>query len=234
MNISIIDSAFKRVRWYEWGMFTVMVLIGVHALMTDAKHPDWYLIVNFTSSLAGLACIFLTAHASYPSFLFGMINTVLYCFILYYNRVYGTLALEVFYYLPLQVIAMFSWQKHLDHQAIDQCRTRRLGLGPLAILFLILAVCTFVCHGILVRIGGATALLDAMIVSIGLIAMVCNWKRIGEQYVLWIITDIIAVAQWLTIGDPIMLTKKSIYLIVALIGYARWRHLSITRNPENV
>ncbi len=229
-----IAQAFKNLRWFEWCMFAIMAIIGAWAMITDTTHPNWYLITNFICALAGLGCIFLTAHASWPNFLFGIVNTVLYCVVLWYNKVYGTLALEIFYYLPFQFVAIMAWRKNLQDEASDRCRARRLNLWQILAMLAFLGASTWGCHWILVEIGGATAWLDAMIVSIGLLAMVYNCKRFGDQYILWIITDVIAVVQWMSLDDPIMFTKKFIYLVMAVIGLIRWRKLSVRYNQENV
>lgn len=54
---------------------------------------------------------------------------------------------------------------------------------------------------------------------------------IGGYYM---VTDVIAVIQWIILADAIMITKKSIYLIMAVIGLYQWRKLQKTRNIENV
>ena len=57
--------------------------------------------------------------------------------------------------------------------------------------------------------------------------------RYKEQYVWWIITDIIAVAMYVVHFDPVYLTKKSIYLIMAVIGLYNWAKLQKMRNKNN-
>ena len=56
--------------------------------------------------------------------------------------------------------------------------------------------------------------------------------RYTEQYVWWLITDVIAVAQYVLKGDPVYTTKKAIYLIEAVIGLNNWNKLS-KKNVEN-
>ena len=48
------------------------------------------------------------------------------------------------------------------------------------------------------------------------------------------ITDVIAVIQWVILGDGIMITKKSIYLIMAVIGLYNWIRLNRERNAANL
>ena len=49
----------------------------------------------------------------------------------------------------------------------------------------------------------------------------------------WIITDIVAVGMYIAHFDAVYLTKKSIYLIMAVIGLINWAKLNKERNVEN-
>ena len=51
----------------------------------------------------------------------------------------------------------------------------------------------FIYHMILVRIGREVAWFDAFTLNIGIIATILEPLRYREQYVLWIITDIVSV-----------------------------------------
>ena len=62
------------------------------------------------------------------------------------------------------------------------------------------------------------------------IAIILELLRYREQYILWIITDIIAVIQYIQRFDAVYLTKKSIYLIVAVIGLINWIKLKTLFN----
>lgn len=229
-----LSQSFKTLKWYEHLMFAAMIVIGAYYMVIDTKHPQWYLVINYICSICGVCCIFLTAHANYYNWLFAIVNTSLYCVILWYNKVYGTFALEAFYYMPTNIIGLMSWLKHLDNDGSNCCKARRLSCTEIAYMLIILVIGTLLCHEALVRLGGATAWLDSMAVSIGIIATIYEIKRFGEQYILWIITDVVVVAQWIILADPIMLTKKTIYLIMAIIGLIRWRRLSLERNEENL
>ena len=100
------------------------------------------------------------------------------------------------------------------------------------ILIIILATCLY--HFILVKVGGTAPWLDAFTVSIGIIATGLEMLRYREQYWLWIVQDIIAVAMYIVHFDAVYLTKKSIYLIMAIIGTYRLIKLQREHNPRNI
>ena len=74
--------------------------------------------------------------------------------------------------------------------------------------------------------------LDSSIFAIGIVAVVLEALRYTEQYIWWLITDVIAVAQYILKGDPVYTAKKAIYLIEAVIGLKNWNMLA-NKNKSN-
>lgn len=81
--MGVIKEGFKKLKWYEWIMFVAMIIIGGYYMVTDTTHPQWYLIINYICSIFGICCIFLCAHASWPNWIFAIVNTLLYSVILF-------------------------------------------------------------------------------------------------------------------------------------------------------
>lgn len=81
---------------------------------------------------------------------------------------------------------------------------------------------------------GTAAWLDAFTLSIGIVAVILELFRYKEQYFWWIISDIITVALYIVHFDAVYLTKRIIYLIVALMGLRNWHILNKERNVMNV
>jgi len=46
--------------------------------------------------------------------------------------------------------------------------------------------------------------------------------RYREQWMLWIIVNIVSVIMWVNIGDPMMILMWSAYLINAIYGFVKW------------
>ena len=200
---------------------------------TTSSLPVWLTVVNFISAICGIICIFFCAKASISNFAFGIVNTVVYVIYLAYRHIYGTLCLEVFIYLPVNIVGWILWAKHRDEKEREKTKAKKLN-GLQNVLSVIgVAALTGVCYFFLNKVDGTTPLLDAFTVGIGITATFLQFFRLREQYVWWIIQDIIAVAMYIVAFDPVYLTKKSIYLIMAVIGLINWVQLQKTRNVEN-
>lgn len=228
----------NRLRWYEWLMAAVMILIAGYVMVSafidadSTDNPVWLTVVNFISAVAGVFCIFLTAKAVIRNFVFSIVNTVSYMIYLFYWHIWGTFALECFVYLPIAIVSWILWIRHKDTLDREICKSKRLSVPMIVLIAVTVSVSGLIYSFILDMLGDPVPMLDAYTVAIGIIAITLEMLRYREQYVLWLITDVVAVAMFIVHFDPVYLTKKTIYLIMAFIGLYNWIRLS-RRNVEN-
>ena len=234
-----LKKSFKELKWYEIIMIIIMIFIAGLSIYNAIVHPEtssnplWLTIINFISAICGIFCIFFCAKANISNFIFATVNTIVYAIFLYYQKIYGTFALEVLFYLPINFISWYLWSKHRDKVLVEKTKAKKLTLSQNIICTALIVGGGIIYHYILVRIGGNVAWLDAFTLSIGIVAVLLEMLRYKEQYIWWIITDVIAVAMYIIHFDPVYLTKKSIYLIMAVIGLINWAKLNRERNKLN-
>lgn len=234
-----IKKSFRELKWYEYLMGAVMIFIASRAMVlafttgSADGNPAWLTIINFISAVCGILCVFFTAKANISNFVFATVNTIVYAIYLVYWHIWGTAFLEIFFYIPMNFVSWYFWIKHRDQEITHKTKSKKLTLLQNGICAVIVVVSALIYHTILVKIGGEVAWLDAFILSIGIIATILELLRCKEQYIWWIITDIISVIMYIVHFDAVYLTKRSIYLIVAIIGFLNWTKLNRTRNIEN-
>lgn len=237
-RMSNLKKSFQSMKWYEWLMAGIMVLIAAYAMVSafadpsSSSNPPWLTVLNFISAVCGVVCIFFCAKANISNFAFGLVNTVVYTIYLWYWHIWGTMCLEMFFYFPVNIISWVIWARHRDTFELEKTKAKKLTYTQDAAVGAVVIVSTIIYHAILVRVGGNVAWLDAATVAIGIIATILEMLRYREQYVLWLITDVVAVAMFIQHFDAVYLTKKSIYLIMAVVGLINWCKLQ-KRNYVN-
>lgn len=235
-----LKKSFQELKWYEYIMGAVMIFIAARAMVLGFTtgsadgNPAWLTVINFISAVCGVICIFFTAKANISNFLFATVNTIVYAIYLVYWHIWGTAALEILFYIPMNLISWYFWAKHRDEVITQKTKARKLTLLQNAICTILVVGSAVIYHMILVKIGGEVAWFDAFTLSIGIIATILELFRFREQYVWWIITDIVSVGMYIAHFDAVYLTKRSIYLIMAVIGLYNWAKLNKERNAENV
>ena len=239
MQSSHIKKSFQELKWYEYLMGAVMIFIAARAMVLGFTagsadgNPPWLTVTNFISAVCGVICIFFTAKANISNFLFATVNTIVYAIYLVYWHIWGTAALEIFFYIPMNFISWYYWARHRDRELTQKTKAKRLTMLQNLLCGVIILVSGIIYHGILVRIGGEVAWFDAFTLSIGIVATILELLRYREQYVWWIVTDVVSVGMYIAHFDAVYLTKRSIYLIMAVIGLVNWAKLNRTRNIEN-
>ena len=239
VRVDSLKKSFKSLKWYEWVMDTIMIFIAGWTMISSFMNPgssalpSWLTVINFISAICGVICIFFCAKASISNYAFGIVNTIVYVVYLAYRGTYGTLGLEIFIYVPVNIAGWVWWVKHRDKVETEKTKAKKAGKKQNILATVgVLAISTG-CYFLLNQFDGTTAILDAFTVGIGIIATVLQFLRYREQYVWWLVQDVIAVAMYIVDFDPVYLTKKTIYLIMAVIGLYNWAKLQKERNAVN-
>ena len=181
------------------------------------------------------------------NFPFAVVNTTVFMIYLGYFGIWATFWLEAVVYFPMNIISWVKWYRHKDEDDELLAKSKKLtriqrllvtlGIAALTVVvyFTLSAVAGDTWMRFAVKFGWNTTLmkwLDSAIFAIGVVAVVLEALRYKEQYVWWLVTDVIAVAQYVLKGDPVYTAKKAIYLIEAVVGLRNWHRLS-KKNTAN-
>ncbi len=237
-----IIRAVKSLKWYERLMCAVMFGISVYyAIQPRADTPRWLAVINFISGLCGIMCVFLCAKANRMNFFFAVINTFVYMIYLAYFGIWATFWLEAIVYTPLNIFSWVKWYYHKDEDDELLAKSKKLSYLQHILVTASILVITALVYFTLSSLAGNSWMkfamkygwnltlmkwLDSAIFAIGIVASILELLRYKEQYHWWLITDVIAVTQYVIKGDPVYTVKKAIYLIEAFIGLRNWTLLS--------
>ena len=234
-----IKKSFQELKWYEYLMGAIMIFIAARAMVIGFAtgsadgNPPWLTVINFVSAVCGVICIFFTAKANISNFVFASVNTIVYAIYLVYWHIWGTALLEILFYIPMNFVSWYFWARHRDQEMTQKTKSKKLTLLQNGICAAVVVASALIYHGVLVKVGGEVAWFDAFTLSIGILATILELLRYREQYVWWIITDIVSIGMYIAHFDLVYLTKRSIYLIMAVIGLMNWAKLNRMRNAEN-
>ena len=237
-----IGRAFRSLKWYELAMCAVMLGISIYyAIQPQEDTPQWLAIINFISGLCGVVCVFFCAKANRMNFPFAVVNTTVFMIYLAYFGIWATFWLEAIVYFPMNIISWIKWYRHKDEDDELLAKSKKLTPAQHVFVVFLISALTVLVYFTLSAVAGDTWMkfavkfgwnttvmkwLDSAIFAIGVVAVILEALRYKEQYVWWLVTDVIAVAQYVIKGDPVYTTKKAIYLIEAVVGYRNWHSLS--------
>lgn len=135
----------------------------------------------------------------------------------------------LYVYIPAQFIGYFLWKANMQKEqnsaaVIAKALTVKGWIGLLA--FLIIGTLLFV--ELLNYYGGSSTGLDGLSTIIVIAAQVLMVLRYREQWLLWIVLNIISIALWAE--NTSMYVMYSAYLLNSLYGYYNWSKLQKTNN----
>lgn len=189
-------------------------------------------VIGIIAAVSGVFCVVLSAKGSISNYIFGLVNISLYAWISFSSKLYGTAALNAFYFLPMQFVGWYQWRKRKNSADESLVEGRRLNLKQRIIWGSICVVSVVAVAFILKAFGGAQPWKDSSVTVLQVIAMVLMVQAYMEQWFLWIIVDAIYVAIWAIFtaqGEPhsvIILIMWSFYLLNSLNGLRNWLKLS--------
>ncbi len=202
-----------------WLSIATAVIVGLSIYWKDT----W---MSFLAAITGVWCVILTGKGKRSSFIFGLINVIFYAIVAFQAKYYGEVMLNAVYYLPMNFVGWFAWKKHMNDDTGEVVK-ERLTLKKSAVVYALTAVAIFVYGLILKALGGNLPYIDSMSTVISVVAQILSIKRLMEQWVLWIVVDVVTVIMWAVHfaqgGETIAtLAMWSVYLVNAFIMFFRW------------
>ena len=202
-----------------WLLFATAVILGLSIYWEDT----W---MSLIAAITGTWCVILTGKGKRSSFIFGVINVVFYAIVAFQAKYYGEVMLNVLYYFPMNFVGWFAWKKHMNDktgEVIKECLTLKKSMAVYAVTAVAIVIYGFV----LDKLGGNLPYIDSMSTVISVVAQVLSIKRLMEQWVLWIVVDVVTVIMWAVHfaqgGETIAtLAMWSVYLVNAIIMFIRW------------
>lgn len=220
-----MKKCLKKFSLFEWGMIIAVIAFTVYFSLIDKENSIWYLLIDGLAAICGIFCVVLCAKGKKSQYIWGLFNVIGYIIIAFINKYYGEVMLNALYYLPSQFIGYYLWNKH-ENKKTNDVEAKKLNLKQTAVLLVATAACIFGYKLILDLLGGNNTILDSASTMISIIANSLMLLRYREQWLLWIIIDMITVVMWILVKDFIMVTMWAVYLINAFYGYYNWTKIA--------
>jgi nicotinamide mononucleotide transporter len=224
---SYLKEYFRDWNWWDWS-WTLVASITAIWLGQHWGAGDWSTVLSIVTCLTGLWCVILVAKGRIFNYYLGIVNVLGYAWISYQYQLYGEVMLNAGYFLPMQFVGLWIWMKNRNTAVKDAVIVKFLSFLGRAWWATLSALALTVYAIILDGMGDPLPWLDSASTVLSIIAMILMAWRYMEQWILWIVVDIVSVIMWyLTIDangarDIAMLVMWSAYLINAVYGFIMW------------
>ncbi len=213
---------FKDWNLFEKSWLIIFTLINVAVLIYSKEG-----ILGFTASVTGMLSVILVAKGKISNYYFGIINVVIYGFISYNSKYYGEAMLNILYFLPMQIIGFMMWRRNnLNIDESKEVKAERMTAKEI-ILWSVLSGIAVIVYGIILKkLNNTLPMADSFTTVLSVTAMILMVKRYIEQWIVWIMIDIVAIYMWLFIKSDYNITIMwTAYLVNAVYGLYNWAKL---------
>lgn len=190
------------------------------------------ILLEAAATFFGLISVLFSIRKNILVYPTGIISTVLYVYILYVFGLMGDMMING-YYTAMSIYGWILWSKNTnDHIHVKVSKINKKEWLQSAVLFILsLILVTLIYYWKPVFDDHATPglayldwanWLDVLTTAIFLVGMWLMAKRKIENWIFWIIGDLVSVPLYLYKGLGITSVQFLIFTVLAVIGYREW------------
>lgn len=241
-SIGVFEKVFGPLsQWaiFERSWLIVFTIINLALFfLTDGS------ILGFIASMTGMLAVVLVAKGRISNYFFGIIQVSVYGYLAYTYSLFGEAMLNILFYLPTQFIGLYLWSRNKvskeESTTGEQVEVKRLT-GKQWVGLSVLTVSSVIFYALLLKnIGGASVGLDSITTVLSVIAQILMLKRYAEQWIMWIVINVLSIIMWLVVllaqegNDWSMLVMWSAFLFNSIYGYINWVKMGKKQEVTNV
>ncbi|MBQ9863733.1 MAG: nicotinamide mononucleotide transporter [Bacteroidales bacterium] len=180
-------------------------------------------LLSLITGMLGVFSVTLCSQRRVSSFLFGIFQITCYMVLAARQHFFGELV-ENGFYLLTTLAGIYTWTRNYDAgDDGNSVQARRLSAKgwTVTMMFFLLGVAGG--YWLLRRTSDPHPLLDTVSSVPAFVAQLLMMLRYREQWIFWIVVDVIKVAMWVVQGDWCMAAQFSFWVVVCIYGLKKWK-----------
>jgi nicotinamide mononucleotide transporter len=139
---TIVNSKLSVVEKGWLILFTIAITTATlyFSIGSDNIVLDW--IISPISAITGIFCVVMAAKGKVSTYLWGIVNSILFAYISFVAGFFGDAILFGVYFLPLQFIGYYVWKRRLKENSTEDVVMKKLTGKQLVIIGILILVFT--------------------------------------------------------------------------------------------
>lgn len=181
-------------------------------------------------TLFGFWAVWLSGREKISSWLIGIVNVILFLILFYQMQLYSDMILQIFFFVT-NIYGYITWSKKNDTQKYDlpiSHISKYQGIIYIIILLLgsffggkFIAQLPQLLPSIF-KLPTSFPYADTFVLIGSIIAQLLLTRKKIENWLLWIIVDIVACIIYFQKGAILLTIEFFVFIIIAFIGYINW------------
>jgi nicotinamide mononucleotide transporter len=188
-----------------------------------AEYAFWDVTLEIVAATLGLISVWCATKNHIAVFPTGMISTGIYVYLLLQWSLLGDMMINGYYFM-MSIYGWYIWTRRNDHHQptpitkMTRKEVRWLGLILIGSLIFVYAIYVW-----FDKWGTTTATIDTLTTAIFFGGMWLMARRKIENWIFWIVGDVISVPLYLIKGLTFTSLQYLIFTFVAVFGYIAWK-----------
>lgn len=189
------------------------------------------LVLQIVGTLLGLIYLWLEYKANIWVWIIGAIMPLVHGILYLESGIYADAAMQL-YYVAAGVYGLIVWKRKPRKSGDGVIRhTLRGWIVPLVAVYALLHVALY--YILTEFTDSRVPLFDSMSTALSIVAMWMLSRKLVEQWLVWLVVDMISVGLYIYKGIPITALLYTLYCVLAVLGYLRWRKMANHQNQAH-
>lgn len=188
-----------------------------------ADYETSSIVLEVLGTIFGLLSVWFSKQNNIWVYPTGMISTAIYVYLLALWGLLGDMMINA-YYFSMSVYGWYIWTRKVDEEhvtPISKTTAREHQIS--ALIFIATLVFVFVVYKSFDKWNDWTAYADTFTTAVFFVGMWLMARRKVENWVYWIIGDIISVPLYFYKGFTFTSFQYLIFTLLAIYGYVSWK-----------
>lgn len=179
--------------------------------------------LEFTGLVSGLLCVWLLIRENIWNFPIGLVYSVVSIVVFARERLYADVMLNG-YYVLMNAYGWYFWRYGKHSAATEAVAVTYAPRTVRVALVVVVAIATGGLGWFLDnRTDAALPYWDTAILTLSFGAMWMTARKYIDNWVVWLVVDVIATGVYLYKGIELYAVLYAIYLVMAVMGWQAWR-----------
>jgi len=181
------------------------------------------IVLEITAVIFGFASVWYSKKNNILVFPTGLISTSIFVYLLFKWQLIGDMLINGYYFI-MSLYGWYIWTRKVDSEhvtPISKTTKREQLIG--VVLFVVTLLFVFVVYQFFDKWKGWVAYVDTLTTALFFVGMWLMSKRKIENWIFWIVADIISVPLYFYKGLTFSSLQYLGFTIIAIFGFLAWK-----------
>ncbi|MCM5661834.1 nicotinamide riboside transporter PnuC [Galbibacter mesophilus] len=195
--------------------------------------PTHFIVLEIIGVIFGFLSVWYSKRENILVYPTGIISTAIFVYILFQYGLLGDMMINA-YYFSMSIYGWYVWTRKVDEtHFIAITKTNKKEKIVSIFLFLATAVFVYAVYEFFNKWESWVSYVDILTTAIFFVGMWLMAKKKLENWVYWIVGDLISVPLYLYKGLAFTSLQYLLFTVIAIYGYKAWKK-NLNKNPQTL